>query len=372
MYTKRKITYIISGINRSLAFEWINQKLDRSRFELSFILIFNGTPELKSILEQKGAEVFTIKYRNKWSIPLTLVRLWRLLFNIKPHVVHTHLFEATLFGSLISKILGIKKRIQTRHHATSNLRYHPNTVKWDKLCNSLSSTIIAPSNNVKETLVKYENVDESKVKVIYHGFDLDSIQNVAPHKIKDLRVKYNIRGEDGPIVGVLSRYLELKGIQYIIPAFQKLLVEYPKAKLIIGNARGPYKKEIRSKLEQIDPERYIEIEFENEIFALYRLFDIFIHVPIDSSVEAFGQIYIEALASKIPSIFTLSGIANEFVVPDHNAFVVAYKDANGIYDGMNRILSDVQYRDRLIQNGLSGLSDFELHIFVKRLEQLYE
>ena len=41
-----------------------------------------------------------------------------LLLKIKPHTVHTHLFDANLSGLMAAKLLGIKKRIYTRHHST--------------------------------------------------------------------------------------------------------------------------------------------------------------------------------------------------------------------------------------------------------------
>ncbi|MBL0097760.1 MAG: glycosyltransferase [Bacteroidetes bacterium] len=82
-------------------------------------------------------------------------------------------------------------------------------------------------------------------------------------------------------------------MQYIIPAFERILKSQPK---------------------KLPSDSYIKIEFERDLFSLYSIFDYFIHAPIDPSVEAFGQVYIEALAAGIPSIFTLSGIAPDFIV----------------------------------------------------------
>ncbi len=43
------------------------------------------------------------------------------------------------------------------------------------------------------------------------------------------------------------------------------------------------------------------------------------HVTIGKHYEAFGQIYVEALAAGIPSVFTLTGIAPEIIEHEHNA-----------------------------------------------------
>ena len=47
---------------------------------------------------------------------------------------------------------------------------------------------------------------------------------------------------------------------------------------------------------------------------LYILFDLFIHIPNSRNSEAFGQVYIESMLLKIPSIFSNSGIMNEISI----------------------------------------------------------
>src|SRR6185295_19908794 len=98
------------------------------------------------------------------------------------------------------------------------------------------------------------------------------------------------------------------------------------------------------------PEKsFIEIRFENNIFALYKLFDVFVHTPIDEYAEAFGQTYVEALASGVPAIFTLSGIACDFVQHEKNAWVVPYKDSGKIVTAMNALLNDESLKANLVR-----------------------
>jgi glycosyltransferase involved in cell wall biosynthesis len=163
-----------------------------------------------------------------------------------------------------------------------------------------------------------------------------------------------------PVVGVISRFLELKGIQHIIPAFRKLLAEYPGACLVLANAKGPYEPEVRKLLAGLPGGSYVTIPFEKDIAALYRLFDVFVHVPVDGHSEAFGQIYIEALASGIPSVFTLSGIAHDMIRHGENALVVPYCDPDSIFGAVKRILTDPELAGRLKAQGpvTAGMFDF--------------
>jgi glycosyltransferase involved in cell wall biosynthesis len=94
-------------------------------------------------------------------------------------------------------------------------------------------------------------------------------------------------------------------------------------------------------------------------------------VPINKEIEAFGQTYVEALAAEIPSVFTLSGIASEFVQNNNNALLVEYEDFKQIYDSIIQILVNKKLRETLIQNGRKSIEQFKLEIFINKLEQLY-
>ena len=101
--------------------------------------------------------------------------------------------------------------------------------------------------------------------------------------------------------------------------------------------------------------------------------NIFVHVPIDDHSEAFGQIYVEALAAGVPSIFTLSGIAPDFVVDNKNALVVPFKNSEAIYEAMLKILKDENFAEKLKQEGYKTVTGkFDLSRMINQLETLYE
>ena len=367
-----KVTYIVSNIDKSIAFEWIAEKVDKSKFELSFILLNSSDSNLYNWLKARKKESYLIQHQGKRAYLVSFLKVLKLLLRIKPNLVHTHLFDANLIGLLAAKILGIKKRIYTRHHSTYHHDNFPHAVKYDKLCNYLATDIVAISKNVKKVLSNIEKVKKNKIHLIQHGFDLDSFMNIDKTLVEELRDKYKIEPDNFPIIGVVSRYIKWKGVQFIIPAFKKILEEYPNAKLILANANGPDKEYIHSQLATFPKESYIEITFETNLFALYQLFDVFVHVPINKEIEAFGQTYVEALAASVPSVFTLSGIASEFVENKNNALVVDYKNSEQIHDSIVQILVNKKLRETLIQNGRKSVEQFNLEIFIKKLEQLYD
>ena len=369
---KIKVIYIISYIDKAIAFEWIADKIDKSKFDLSFILLNNSESYLANYLKLKNIPVHQFFYGGKKDIPKVSWLVLKILLRLKPDVVHTHLLDADLIGLSMAKLAGIKKRIYTRHNSNFHKKYHKSAEKFDRINNFLCTHVASISKNISDILIREENVSEEKIRLIYHGFDLERFENVSPEELNPLLVKYNPMRKR-PVVGVISRYMHWKGIHYIIPAFKKLLQKYPDAYLILANAgKGDYKEDIEKMLEDLPKDNYCEIVFENNLFALYHLFDVFVHTPIDKEVEAFGQIYVEALAAGIPTIVTKSGISREFIHDKKNALVVDFKNHNQIYDAMLKILSDKKLTERIIKNGKKSVQEmFSLKRMISTLEKLY-
>lgn len=364
------IIYIISNINKAIAFEWLTLQLPKEKFKLSFLLLNPSPSDLESFLINNNVPVLRIPFHGRRSYPSTLFGVIRYLIKQKPDIIHCHLFDASFIGLLAAKLLGIRKRITTRHHSTYNQQYNRKGIKYDKLINRLASDIIAISENVQHVLIHNEKVSPHKIQIIHHGFDLLAFENVDEARIKEIRQKYNPK-KKGPVIGVIARWIEWKGIQYIISAFKKLLIDYPDALLVLANANGPYKNEIEAQVSELPKNSYQIIPFENDLFALYQLFDVYVHTPIDTNVEAFGQTYIEAMAAGIPSVFTRSGVAVEYIKHEHNALVVPFCVNNPIYKSIIRILREKELAKRIVENGKKDVRGFDLPVMIKKLEQLY-
>jgi glycosyltransferase involved in cell wall biosynthesis len=368
---KLKVTYIISDINKALAFEWIASNLDHSRFALNFILLNEHESELAKYLTLHQIPCIEIKSAGKKHWPAIFLKLYRILKKDQPDIVHCHLLTASILGLSAAWLAGIKNRIYTRHHSDYHFRYFPKGVKWDKWCNQLATKIIAPSLAVQNVLVKMEKVPEEKVTVINHGFDLEYFRKVPEDIVQRIKSKYNPEGKY-PVIGVIARFTELKGIQFIIPAFQKILLQYPDALLLLFNANGDYKVEIDNLLAQLPKKSYQTIAFENELAAIYTLFDVFVQASTDTNIESFGQTYIEALASGVPSVFTLAGVSSDFIVHRENALVVPFKNSEAIFEGILQILNDDELKNKIIKGGWNSVIDrFSLHKMMENLNEVY-
>lgn len=369
---KKRVVYIISKIDKAIAFEWIINSELTKKYELEFILLNSKSgASVEQYCFKNNIACKTIKLKSKKSYPRIILQLFWYFVRQRPSVVHTHLMDANLCGLTAAKLAFVKKRIYTRHHSTYHHEYFPKAVKWDLYSNWLATKIIAISTNVKNTLNDLEKRGSKKVVVIPHGFHLENFKTIDSEKQAILKQKYSI-SNNSFVVGVIARQTYWKGIQYIIPAFKEFLTLFPNAQLMLFNASGEYKAKIDKLLQTLPKNSYQSVVFEPDIEALYHIFDIYIHVPINKNIEAFGQTYIEALASGTPSIFTLSGIANDFVIHEENALVVPYMDSKAIFEAMKKLKSNPSLREKLAENGMNSLTPFSFQYMIQKLIALYD
>lgn len=368
---RSKVLYILSGIEKALAFEWIAQHIDKSQIELRFLILGRSDTPIVKFLQEKELLLSAIPFDGKKDLLIAWCKVFLRIRRYKPDVIHTHLYYGNLVGLSAAWLLRVSKRIHTRHHASIHHQYFPRTVYIDRLINWLSTDIIVLSTPLKEIVVKWEGTPESKVSLIPHGFDLSYFSHRDKASIEGLRSKYHIQ-ENRLIVGVIARYTEWKGIQYIIEAFKMVLKKNSKAHLVLANAQGDYEDEIKIMLQDLPEHRYTEIVFEPDIASLYYLFDIYAHTPVDSYSEAFGQTYVEALAVGIPSVFTLSGIACDFVQHRRNALVVPYRNATAIAQAVEQLIQDKGLSTKLVEYGkISVQQRFALSEMIFKLQKLY-
>lgn len=365
------ILYILSQIDKANEFEWLIEGIDKTKFQLSFISLHNkeNTALHQFCIEHK-IPFYHLHYQTKKDIPKAIYKTYKIIKKTNPNIVHAQLFEGGLVGITAAWLADIKHRIYTRHYSNYHHKYAPNGVKYDKWINAKATQIVSITKMVSNILIEKENVPKEKITLIHHGFPFQNFQNISEDRILNVKQKHKIP-LNKKIIGVISRYTFWKGVQDTIPAFQKLVEEKDEVHLVLANANGDYKNEIQKQLQQLPKECYTEILFEQDNAALFKCFDIFIHVPIDAESEAFGQIYIEALLSQIPSVFTLSGIANEIIEGRKNALVVPYQNSDAISHAINELLSNNDLCKNMIANGLITAQKFSIENKIKALENLY-
>jgi glycosyltransferase involved in cell wall biosynthesis len=92
-------------------------------------------------------------------------------------------------------------------------------------------------------------------------------------------------------------------------------------------------------LSNLDPNCYQIDESILDVSDFFNSIDIFVHVPIGKLEEAFGLVYIEALASGVQCVFTKSGVLNEIPEIEKYASIVDYENSEEILEAILGIAS---------------------------------
>src|SRR5258706_302294 len=360
-----RLVYVIWFETRWPLMESVCRGTDRTRFDLSFVLLNRATPPLAPVLDELGIPWIHVPFRRRSDLPRAMRAIWKHCRDVNPDIIHTHFMNACLAGLTAAALRGVPVRIHTRHHAGPvSWKYRrPWQELYDFYNNALSTTIIAPSSAVRSALTGRNRVRDDKVIVLHHGFDIAAFDTVSDDRVRALRERYGI-GDAHPVIGILARYVAIKGIQYVLPAFERLLEAYPNALLLLAPARGPYQSELAPMLARIPKRNLLEIPFEDDVHALYKLLDVVVHVPIGPPVEGFGQVYIETMAAGVPSVITRTGIALDLARDRENAVVVPYCESDAIYRGIRDVLEDDALRETIIRNARRDARAFTARVMI--------
>lgn len=339
----KKILYVVSNVYDSKEFEGLVANWDRDRFELEFVF-FNAQPDcsIQRVIRAAGYRCTTIRYRSIYDSPRALRELVSYLRLHRPDVVHANLLEASFFTMLAGRYTGIGRLVYTRHHTLHNHKYHPvRGVLYDRIINALAHRIIAVAQNVVDVLVTMEKVPPAKVALIHHGFELDQARPPDPVRTTHLRRKYGFEeGGPWPVIGVISRPFEWKGLDHVIPAFERILADHPRARLMLFHwTGGAHSQRYEKMLERLPRSSWRTVRWETFVDDLFPMFDVFVHVPEDRLSEAFGFVYVETLTTGTPSVLTNSGILYELDPARlRGVAVVPFKDAVSTEAGIRSFL----------------------------------
>lgn len=368
----QNLCYFISDVNKSSNIEWMIKYIDKKKFTLFCIVFSNTQTELELFLRANNI-IFLRLNAGKSKVFKNILTSRRFLKEHKISVIHCHLFEACIVGMLSGYTVSlVKKRIHTRHNSTIHHDYFPHAVKYDKLINYLSTHIISISDVVTDVLVNLEKVSRAKITKIYHGFDFKDLEYLSNENLENVCKKYSLDPAKEFYIGSISRFVEYKGVNYTVAAFEKILEKIPTAKLILANASGTFSDKIMEQLKTIPKDRYIIIPFEPHIYSLIKFFKIFIHVPISKNSEAFGQVYIESMFLGVPGIFTNSGIGDEIITNEVNALMVNYANDKEIAEAIIRLHDDKDLYKKISANSkITTSQNFDILQMINKLEKMY-
>ena len=361
------ILVILSDVNSSPQLIAILKEIRRRGADIRVILIGSKESRILSEIELMGIKVTNMRSREKFrSAPLFVSIFWYIL-SLRPLTVFASGQFATTIGMFCSKLLHVDRRIFIRHYSNFHIKYNMKLGKLlDRASNFLATDIVAVSLLTQKVLTVDEGADPRKIHIIYNGIDLEQFQQPATSDI-DSPVESSNKQKVFRI-GVISRLIELKGVEYIAQAFVRLHKEFPHTQIHIIGVFSDSHASVLKILSSTDDSAYVLEESNNSIHNFLWGLDVFVHTPTGPEDESFGLVYIEALAAKVPCIFTVSGILNEFPGVSSYATIVPYRQSDEIYNALSAQIKGTSVTRSNVPEAL--LDQFSLTLMASKYSDL--
>ena len=375
MHNQKKIAFFSSHINNSLQWFWYQRALNNIIPDAIHIIINIGKEEplLAKDLRAIGLTVYILPHNNIFDHIKNVIKATILLKKHKINLVHTTLPFGNLIGQSAAIICCIKSRITTCENASWAHDFkNKKQALIDKFTYFFSKKIIATSNSARAYLENNWKIKKGKLVTIYHGLEDKEYENISKERIDKLRHFINIQDKQF-VVGMIARLEFWKGHQYAIEAMQIVKAKGYPIKLHIFGANGPDFQKIHAQINSSELQDTVFYHgFVDDPVALFKLFNIHLHVPINLHVENGGINIIEGMISSTPQILTLSGYSAQSAVHMQNAFVVDYCSSSQIAEAIMYLYDNPETAKKLGDNArLDALNQYSNKIKVKKHIALY-
>ena len=291
------------------------------------LALFIYSPEMKKWLEKNIEKYDVIHLHELRSYQNNIVIQYAKKFNI-PYVLQPHASTP-------------------KHVNKSLIKYVYDFFYGNRIMKNAATTVA-----VSEEEAYYDRLMNAKdVRVIYNGMNLEDFEKLP--KKGTFKNKNNLTS---PYILYLGRIDPLKGINYIIEAFDELPDKYSDYKLIIAGKTTDYKKELDKIIKKNNLENkviFTGFVDEEDKISIYHDAELFVN-----PVKYMGGVSItvfEALLSNTPVIVTKE--AGELIEKIEAGSIVEYGDVESLKNEMIKSLSDEKLTKKQILNAQTYIKE---------------
>jgi glycosyltransferase involved in cell wall biosynthesis len=358
--------------------------MNNERFANQVVSLTDVGPIGEQISAQ-GIPVYALFMPNGRVTASGLVKLWRLLYTLRPRILQTWLYHADLLGLIFGKLACIKSICWNIRCSYHDLKKYRSSTKWTiKMCSIFSpvpDVIICNSYRGREFHVGL-GYRAKRWSVIPNGFDLNKFKPDQIARTKLLHElglthclnKGNDKGNNGNrnppmLIGLIARYDPMKDHSTFINSACSLLKERKDAHFVLVGRDVKWENTLLAKdIPDIWKSHFHLLGERNDIAKITAGLDI---ATSSSYGEGFPNTVCEAMACEIPCVATDVGDSARIVgttgrivaAKDPEALAMAWKEMIGLGEEGRRRLGAAA-RKRVMDR-------FELSQIVEKYEALY-
>ena len=235
-----------------------------------------------------------------------LVRLYRLMRQERPHVVHTHTAKAGFVGRLAARLARVPVVVHTFHGHVLHGYYGPRKTqllrRMERGLACLTDRIITVSEQVKRDLVTYGVAAADHIQVISLGLELHPFLDSGRYR-GVFRREWQLNGAER-LVGIVGRLFPIKNHHLFLEAAALVAGEDPAARFVIvgdGTLRPALERQAQ---EMGIADRVIFTGWRRDLPDIYADLDV---LAVTSNNEGTPVSAIEAMAAGCPVVATHVG-----------------------------------------------------------------
>ena len=310
------------------------------------------------VADELGVEVETIPQLHReispLNDPLTIVRIVRLIHEVRPHILHTHTAKAGAVGRIAAMLAGEARPpivVHTFHGHVLRGYFDPAATAFfralERALARRTTRLVAVSPEVRDDLVALGVAPAEKFSIIRLGIDLDRRITASEDGGASFRRLFGVRADEF-VVGWVGRMTAIKRVDDVLLAFQRLRARGVAARLcLVGD--GPDREEVEQRAHDLGIARHtLFVGYQRDVAPYYSFFDAFV---LPSANEGTPVSAIESLAASRPVVATRVGGTPDVVEDGADGMLVRVGDVDAIAEALERLARDPELRRRLGGHG---------------------
>lgn len=279
---------------------------------------------------------------------LSIVRLWKELRALNPDIVEFSTPKAGLLGTLAAWVCGVPIRVYMlrglRLEGYRGLKRRM-LLGFERLAAEFAHVVLCNSDSLRNEALRLRIAPEGKLYELGDGSSNGvHVERFSPGT-SDVRKQLGIPRQ-AKVIGFVGRLTRDKGIPELVRAFESVVEKEPDAHLLLvgwyDSCEDALDASLRARI--ANHPRIHRTGFVADTAPYYRAMDMMV---LPTWREGFPNVVLEAAATAIPVITTLSTGSRDSVIPEVTGVLIPPGDAEAICEAILKLARDPDMRLRM-------------------------
>jgi glycosyltransferase involved in cell wall biosynthesis len=291
-----------------------------------------------------------------------VARVRGLLREVKPDILHTHLYHPSLYGRLASLGLGLTGVVASVHNSYTRVKLH--RCLWNFLLSGLTDQVLVSSPRVWQDVRTWDRVPAGKITVFPYGIRLTDLDETP--EADQVRAELGVAGF---VVGMVGRLEEQKGQRFLVAALPELSRQIPDLTvLLVGEGRE--QSALESQAEELGVSSLVHfLGTRRDLPRLFRAMDLFVQ---PSLWEGLPLTLLMAMGAGLPVVGTRVSGVTEVVADGVNGRLTPPGDSGALAGTILELYRQLDLRGRLAEAARRTVAEnYSQEAMLRRLAGIY-